>query len=180
MAAVEALHIAIEVPDSRYEDYAVVGAPQLIADNACACWFVLGPPVETNWRDIDLAQHEVRGYRNDTVAATGRGANVLGDPRVALVWIVNERRQFGGGLRAGHIVTTGTCIVPIAVAPGDRVRMDFGVFGSVEVELRTDDPDCAEDAGRGDQTSGRPAAALPLGPFFGAASGRGWSISREQ
>ena len=34
--AVESLHPAIEVPDSRYNDFVTVGAPQLIADTACA------------------------------------------------------------------------------------------------------------------------------------------------
>jgi 2-keto-4-pentenoate hydratase len=41
--AVESLHTAIEVPDSRYNDFAKVGANQLIADTACSCWFILGP-----------------------------------------------------------------------------------------------------------------------------------------
>ena len=35
LAAVATLHPAIEVPDSRFEDFTVVGAAQLIADNAC-------------------------------------------------------------------------------------------------------------------------------------------------
>lgn len=133
--AVESLHTAIEVPDSRFEDYTVVGAPQLIADNACACWFILGPPARANWREFDLAQHKVEGYKNQVHAANGSGANVLGDPRIALTWIANELSQFGEGLRAGQIVTTGTCITPIPVAPGDQVRMDFGVFGSVEAQF---------------------------------------------
>ena len=47
----------------------------------------------------------------------------------------NELIQFGEGLLAGQIVTTGTCIPPIQVAPGDRVRMDFGAFGSVEARF---------------------------------------------
>ncbi len=42
MAAVDSLHPAIELPDSRNLDFARVGAPQLIADNACAGWFILG------------------------------------------------------------------------------------------------------------------------------------------
>jgi 2-keto-4-pentenoate hydratase len=132
---VESLHTAIEVPDSRFEDYTVVGAPQLIADNACACWFILGAPVETNWREFDLAQHKVDGYRNREHTSSGSGANVLGDPRVALTWIANELSQFGDGLLAGQVVTTGTCITPIPVAPGDHVRMDFGAFGSVEAQF---------------------------------------------
>jgi 2-keto-4-pentenoate hydratase len=132
MAAVSALHLAIEVPDSRYEDFKVVGAPQLIADDACASWFVLGPEVLVGWRAVDLSRHGVEGHKNGAVAAHGTGANVLGDPRVAMTWMANEMRQFGDGLRAGEFVTTGTCIVPIPVDPGDRVRMDFGAFGSVE------------------------------------------------
>jgi 2-keto-4-pentenoate hydratase len=133
--AVESLHAAIEVPDSRYEDYTAVGAPQLIADNACACWFILGSPATANWRGFDLAQHNVDGYRNGEVTSRGSGANVLGDPLVALTWIANELSRFGEGLKAGQFVTTGTCIPPIPVAPGDQVRMDFGALGSVEAEF---------------------------------------------
>jgi len=133
--AVESLHTAIEVPDSRFEDYTVVGAPQLIADNACACWFILGPPVEATWRHLDLSQHEVEGYRNLEHTTTGSGANVLGDPCIALTWIANELSYFGEGLLAGQVVTTGTCITPIPIAPGDHVRMDFGAFGSVEAQF---------------------------------------------
>jgi 2-keto-4-pentenoate hydratase len=133
--AVESLHPAIEVPDSRYEDYTVVGAPQLIADNACACWFILGAPAETNWRELDLVGHQVEGYRNGKNVSSGSGANVLGDPLVALTWIANELIEFGEGLRAGQVVTTGTCITPIPVTPGDQVRMDFGALGSVEARF---------------------------------------------
>jgi 2-keto-4-pentenoate hydratase len=133
--AVEALHIGIEVPDSRYEDFTVVGAPQLIADDACACWFLLGPPAPTSWRETDLAQHHVHGHRNGVRASSGSGANVLGDPRTALVWIANELCHFSDGLHPGQIVTTGTCIPPIPVTPGDHVRMDFGSFGSIDVQF---------------------------------------------
>jgi len=133
--AVESMHIAIEVPDSRFEDYTIVGAPQLIADNACASWFILGAPVEANWRDFHLAQHKVDGYRNQKHTSSGNGANVLGDPRVALTWIANELNQYAEALRAGQIVTTGTCITPVPIAPDDHVRMDFGAFGSIEAQF---------------------------------------------
>jgi 2-keto-4-pentenoate hydratase len=131
LAAVASLHPAIEVPDSRYHDFARVGAPQLIADDACACWFVLGAATTAAWREVDLVQHTVVAYKNDAQAATGSGANVLGDPRLALTWIANEWRQFGDGLRAGEFVTTGTCIVPLPITPGDQLRVDFGAFGVV-------------------------------------------------
>ena len=135
LAAVDTLHPAIEVPDSRYEDYTLVGAPQLIADNACACWFILGQPTVANWRAVDLTRHEAHGYRNGERVSSGSGANVLGDPLVALTWIANELSQYARGLLAGHVVTTGTCITPIPVSHGDHVRIDFGIFGSLEAKF---------------------------------------------
>jgi 2-keto-4-pentenoate hydratase len=135
LAAVASLHPAIEVPDSRYHDFARVGAPQLIADTACSCWFVLGPATRADWRARDLVSHAVTTFRNGEKAATGSGANVLGDPRIALTWLVNELRTFGDGIQAGQFVTTGTCIIPVPIAPGDRFRADFGEFGSVDVTL---------------------------------------------
>ena len=68
-------------------------------------------------------------------AAEGIGANVLGDPRAALTWLANELRVFGAGLRAGDLVTTGTCIPPVPLAPGDSFRVDFGALGSCDVSL---------------------------------------------
>jgi len=130
--AVESLHPAIEIPDSRYNDFASVGAPQLIADNACACWFVLGAATRANWRGQDLTKRKVMAYRNGTLTAEGSGANVLGDPRIALTWIANELSAFGDGLLAGEVVTTGTCITPMRIAPGDQIRVDFGAFGLIE------------------------------------------------
>jgi 2-keto-4-pentenoate hydratase len=133
LAAVASLHPAIEVPDSRYEDFTRVGAAQLIADVACACWFVIGPATRADWRAHDLVQHSVSAYRNGALAGQGSGANVLGDPRSALAWVVNELCTYGGGLRAGDVVITGTCLTPVPVAAGDSVKMDFGEFGVLEV-----------------------------------------------
>ena len=65
----------------------------------------------------------------------GKGANVLGDPRVALAWLVNELSGLGIALKAGEVVTTGTCVVPVPIAPGDTVTADFGILGAVTARL---------------------------------------------
>jgi 2-keto-4-pentenoate hydratase len=77
-------------------------------------------------------KHKVLAYRNGMLTAEGSGANVLGDPRIALTWMANELSAFGDGLLAGEVVTTGTCITPTQIAPGDRIRVDFGAFGLIE------------------------------------------------
>lgn len=129
--AVSALYLAIEVPDSRYADFAKVGAAQLIADNACGHQFVLGPQAPDLWRQIDLASHRVVGKVGQRLERNGIGANVLGDPRIALTWLANELSALGITLAAGQTVTTGTCLVPLEFEPQDTVSMDFGVLGQM-------------------------------------------------
>lgn len=135
MGAVATLHTAIEVPDSRFNDFCVVGAPQLIADNACANLFILGPAVATAWRDLDLAAYPVSGVVAGKSEHSGKGSNVLGDPRIALTWLVNELSGLGISMRGGEVVTTGTCVTPIAVAPGDKVTASFGRLGTLSVRF---------------------------------------------
>jgi 2-keto-4-pentenoate hydratase len=135
LTRVSALHPAIELPDSRYENFERVGALQLIADNACAHYFVLGAAAPETWRSLDLAQYEVRGLKNGLLAETGKGVNVLGDPRVALTWLVNELSLFGYPLKKAQVVITGTCVKPMPITNGDRVEGDFGQLGRVTVEI---------------------------------------------
>lgn len=135
VAAVDTMHPAIEIPDSRYEKFVTVGAAQLIADNACAGYFVLGTAAVADWRQHDLSEHEVVINVNATLARKGKGANVLGDPRIALTWIANELSLTDDMLRAGQVVTTGTCVVPAEIARGDAVVADFGIFGRAQMRL---------------------------------------------
>lgn len=135
MAAVGTLHPAIEVPDSRYDDFVTAGAPQLLADNACADRFVLAPAASEDWRRIDLATHPVQARVGSRYTREGQGANVLGDPRIALTWIANELSRIGVPLAAGQVVTTGTCVPPLEIQAGDTVSANFGVIGSVTVSF---------------------------------------------
>ena len=133
--AVGSLHPAIELPDSRYHDFTKVGEAQLIADNACAHYFVLGDAAPDTWRSLDLAAHVVTARIAGEPDRQGNGANVLGDPRAALTWLVNELSDLGITLNAGQVVTTGTCVMPLPIEPGDRVIADFGVLGRVEARV---------------------------------------------
>ena len=128
-----------------YVSYVAGGSLEDLTENASRAkrlralilsgWFVLGPASSPVWRERNLVTHAVTAYRNGERAATGTGANVLGDPLVALTWLVNELRVYADGVAAGQFVTTGTCVIPVPIAPGDRIRADFGELGSVEVQL---------------------------------------------
>jgi len=132
---VASLHPAIEFPDTRFCDVTAAGVAQLVADNACAHKFVLGPATAIDWRALDLAAHPVQALVDGRNAGDGVGANVLGDPRIALTWLVNELSRHGMTLKAGEAVTTGTCVKPVPIAPGQRVVGEFGPLGRVCVSV---------------------------------------------
>jgi 2-keto-4-pentenoate hydratase len=135
MVLISHLHPAIEIPDSRYERFEIVGGDALIADNACADWLCIGEAAPDLWRTLDLAAFAPVGYIKGRSEVHGKGANVLGSPRTALTWFINEMSSLGVTLRAGQVVSTGTCLVPMPITSGDHVTGDFGPLGRVEVTL---------------------------------------------
>jgi 2-keto-4-pentenoate hydratase len=134
-AAVATLHPAIEIPDSRYDRFDIVGEYALIADNACAHWLAVGEAMPEMWRGMDLAAFEPVGRVAGKGEWQGKGSNVLGSPRMAMMWIANELSELGIGLKAGQTVTTGTCVVPMAIMAGDKVEGDFGALGRIAVTI---------------------------------------------
>jgi 2-keto-4-pentenoate hydratase len=133
--AVASMHPAIEIPDSRFERFERVGELSLIADNACAHWLCIGKAAPDDWRKLDLAVFTPTGQIRGKEPITGKGANVLGSPRAAMTWFVNELSSLGITAKAGQIVSTGTCLVPMPISPHDHVIGDFGPLGKVEVTL---------------------------------------------
>jgi len=140
MQAVGALHPSLEIPNSRYTVFTAVGEAQLAADNACAHQFILGPKAPESWRALDLSKHAVHAQVTASNGAVwkreGTGAAVLGDPRIALTWLVNELTSQGISLHAGQFVTTGTCMTPLELNSGDTVDADFGVLGRVGLRFK--------------------------------------------
>lgn len=134
--AVEAVYPAIELPDARFVEWSTMGVAHLIADDACAGYLILGR-AEPAWRGLDLAGHAVSASVDGQVVGTGSGAEVLGDPRIALTWLANERARRGDGLARGQVVTTGSCLQPFTVTPGQSVTADFGRLGTVELSFGT-------------------------------------------
>ena len=133
--AVDTLHLAVEIPDSRFEDFSTVGAIQLIIDNACAHELVIGPPVKSDWKHKELSKHNVTISTHGGCSNLGNGSNVLGDPRTALTWLVNELSKNNINLMAGETVTTGTCTIPIAIQKNDIITADFGTLGAIQLSL---------------------------------------------
>jgi 2-keto-4-pentenoate hydratase len=130
--AVKGVIPGIEIVDSRFDEWTTIGAPSLIADNACNAAWVKGTLL-TDWRGIDLAKQAVSVIVNGKVLREGSGSNVLGHPLHALEWLVNSLSARGLGLKAGQYITTGVTTEVYMAERGDRITADFGPVGSVDL-----------------------------------------------
>ena len=133
-AAVKGVLPGIEIVDSRFDEWTTIGAPSLIADNACNAAWVKGRLL-TDWQSVDLAAQAVRVTVNGKVLREGSGSNVLGHPLHALEWLVNHLSVRGLGLKAGQFITTGVTTEVYMAERGDRITADFGPVGSVDLEF---------------------------------------------
>ena len=130
-SAVAGVVPAIEIVDSRYDDWQSVGAHSLIIDNAChGAWVkgTLSPVFE------DLAEHHVRLLVNGAEVTSGKGSAALGHPLKALAWLANTLPQYGLSLKAGDWVTTGVVTGLYYAKPGDHLVADFGSLGELELK----------------------------------------------
>jgi 2-keto-4-pentenoate hydratase len=84
----------------------------------------------------DLRQHVVKMTINGLEKGAGTGSRALGDPRNVMLWLANHQSERRLGLKAGEIVSTGTCTSLDAVHPGDVARADFGTLEVVEIECK--------------------------------------------
>jgi 2-keto-4-pentenoate hydratase len=133
-AAVESLLPALEIGDTVFDDwYGASGYQGSSMDNGGAAALVFGAPV-TDWRRLDLPNARIDLSLNGRYIKSGYGRAAMGHPLTSLTWMANWLRERGQSLRAGEIVSTGTCTGHFFAAPGDRLEIDYGEIGRLEVE----------------------------------------------
>ncbi|MDX6752094.1 fumarylacetoacetate hydrolase family protein [Geminicoccaceae bacterium 1502E] len=132
--AIGTVMAAIELVDDRYEDFAAIGAPTLIADNVFNAACILGEEL-ADWRHLLLDQLQARTFIGGAQVAQGMSDALLGHPLDALAWLANRRAAQHRGLDAGAFVSLGS-ITPVQwlAAPG-TARIEVDGLGTVELTL---------------------------------------------
>ena len=132
LAATEAVFAAVDLLDSRYDGYRF-RLPDVIADNASAGGFLLGPravpPSELD--DLRLLGCVLRV--GGDVVATAAGAATMGHPAAAVAWLANRLAERGQVLRAGMLVFSGGLTEPVPVQAGMSVTAEIEGLGTIEV-----------------------------------------------
>lgn len=131
--AIENVYLALEVIDSRYENFSF-SLPDVIADNASSAKILLSPqaflPYATDWSSI-----KVTLKHNGEDKLKGTGAAVLGHPIYSVIELLNMLAKEGKGILPGQLVLTGGITDAIAIKSGDKIEADYGSFGVLSLDV---------------------------------------------
>jgi 2-keto-4-pentenoate hydratase len=134
LSAVASAHAAIELCVCRYADFAAAPPLDRLADAIMNEGLAVGPACH-DWSTLGLSELPLRVLVGDEVVHTGVGGHPLVDPVIPLVWMANHLSQRQIGLRAGDVITTGSCNGIRHVESGSTVLADFGPLGRVSVTV---------------------------------------------
>jgi 2-keto-4-pentenoate hydratase len=122
---------ALEIVDSRVRGWDI-SLVDTVADNASCGLYVLGAtPVPLD--RVDLRTVTMSMGRGGETVSEGSGADCLGSPLSAAVWLASALAERGDPLRAGDLVLTGALGPMAPAAPGDVFEARISDLGSVRV-----------------------------------------------
>ncbi len=134
-AAIDCVVPAIEIVGSRIGGWDI-RISDTIADNASSGLYVLGEP-RSPLGPLDLAGARMVMHRNGEQVSEGTGADCLGSPLAAALWLARKNAEIGTPLEAGDTILTGALGPMSDVRPGDSFSADISGIGSVSFSVST-------------------------------------------
>jgi 2-keto-4-pentenoate hydratase len=129
--AIAEVHAGIEVAECRYRRGALPPLPAILADGSASGRYVFGGTI-ADWRD-GLSMMKVALEVDGVLRREGIGADVMGDPLQPLLWLADERRDWGDGLFAGETISTGSMTGMLPIRAGQKICARFGDLATVEI-----------------------------------------------
>ena len=133
--AIDCVLPAIEVVETRLADWRESDPLAQLADLQTHGALVVGEPSTVKPADLDLRQVEAYLAFDGQPVASCRGANPAGDIWRLFAWLAWHAAQRGRPLRAGDIVTTGSCSGMLFAGEGMQVLADLKGIGRVELRF---------------------------------------------
>ena len=135
MKAIDAILPAIEIVETRFCDWRSSEPLAQLADLQNHGALVVGAPSTLRPADLDLRTLQAYLAFDGQPVAVTRGANPAGDVWRLLGWLAWHCTQRGMPLRAGQVVTTGSCTGLLFAPEGARVQAQLDGIGAVELRF---------------------------------------------
>jgi 2-keto-4-pentenoate hydratase len=104
----------------------------IVANNVSAHILIVGE--ERSAEGLNLRKLKATLSRGGKQVSKGTGADAMGDPWTAALWLVNVAVKQGRVIEPGHYLTTGVIGERIESEPGAYVA-DFGKLGTIEFNI---------------------------------------------
>ncbi|MGR8918969.1 MAG: 2-oxo-3-hexenedioate decarboxylase [Gammaproteobacteria bacterium] len=133
LAAIDVVLPAVEVLDSRYENFNF-DLISVVADNTSAAGFVTGGRARRP-QELDLPTLGMVVEKNGQIVELGAGAAVLGHPAESVAMLANSIARRGEVIPAGTFIMTGGITAAVGVERGDNVSVRFQELGSLSMRF---------------------------------------------
>ena len=127
--AVDHVVASLELIDSRVANWRIT-IVDTIADNASSAGVILGAK-QVRLADVDLAAISCQFIIDSSIVHSGVGADVMGSPLNALVWLANTLGPRGVSFKPGDVIMPGSLTAAHDVRAGMTVKADFSSLGSL-------------------------------------------------
>ena len=134
-SALDAAYPAIEVVDTRLENWRNSAALAQLADLQSHGALLLGPASTVSLPSVDLRGVEAHLSVGDEFSRQTTGGNPAGDIWRLLRWLIRHCADRGVPLSPGHIVTTGSCTGMACTKERTSARARLAGLGEVAVDF---------------------------------------------
>lgn len=133
MAAVAGVTAGVEIAECRFPNLNLPVLPLVLADGAASGRYVVGEAI-IDWT-TRLSSMRVELVVDGQLKRMGKGADVMGDPLVPLVWLAETLRQRGRGLKAGEMISTGSCTGMLPARRGQRIEARYDSLAPIVIDF---------------------------------------------
>ena len=132
LAATRGVVPVVEILESRFEDWRIPSAQDVIADLTSAGGVYVGESL-SDVTDVDVQMESIALSVNGEIRSTGVGADIMGHPARAVAWLANRLAEDDERLEAGELLMTGGIGAAIDVEPGDVYHVQFANIGTLDI-----------------------------------------------
>lgn len=129
---IESYHLAVEIIDSRYENFKFSLA-DVIADNCSSAGYCIGDPypTTTNIKNIEMSL-SIDGK----LVHSGNSNNILGNPLESLEAMSRLALSHGQSIKAGHIILAGAATPAVHIKGTTNVSAQAAGLGQVNIRVQ--------------------------------------------